>query len=90
MTFKLQWNVAHIYSQLAHHLEAKPAEQNPRSGLTRANCQERGVKVLRQALEWEPAKERKGLWREYIAGDTLLDPLRGHPGFDRARREYGK
>jgi hypothetical protein len=48
------------------------------------------LELLRNALERVPAEDRKAFWRQYIAADALLDPLRGTPGFDRLAREYGK
>jgi tetratricopeptide (TPR) repeat protein len=89
-TFRLLWNTAHVYSQLAKYLGGRAEERNPRTGWTKARCQEQAVKLLRDALESVPAEEQKSRWRDYIREDVYLDPIRGTAGFERLEREYGK
>ena len=52
--------------------------------------QDQAVQLLRRALGRLTLSKRARFWQEYISGDALLDPLRGHPGFDRLDREYGR
>ena len=45
---------------------------------------------LRRALERVPVPERPGFWRQYVASDGLLNPLRGSETFSGLERAYGK
>ena len=50
----------------------------------KVNYQDKAVEVLFRAVELERAPERAAaFWNDYIAPDSLLDPLRGSAGFQR-------
>jgi tetratricopeptide (TPR) repeat protein len=87
---RLFWNTAHVYAQMMSRLAVEPGAQNARIGLTKARCFDRALEMLRRALDQVPAGERARFWRQYVAKDALLNPIRGTPGFDRLEREYGQ
>jgi len=89
-TPRLLWNIAHIYSQLAGHVAAGPGAQTARSRTRLARYKEQGLEMLRRALDRVPAPEQRDFWRQFVAPDALLNPLRDTPGFERLEREYGK
>lgn len=89
-TARLLWNTAHIYAQLLGRLVAEPSAQNPRIGLTRDYCHDQALSLLRRALERVPHAERTAFWRQYVAADALLNPVRGSPGFEKLERTYAK
>ena len=89
-TPRLLWNIAHVHAQLVSVLAADAATHNGWARVTRARCLEDGIDLLRRALEPMSAPERVDFWRQYIAPDLLLNPLRGSPGFDRLERRFSK
>jgi tetratricopeptide (TPR) repeat protein/predicted Ser/Thr protein kinase len=57
---------------------------------TLAACwRSRAVATLRQALARVPAEGRPRYWRENVAPDPALDPIRPSPEFQELIREYG-
>ena len=80
----LLWEAAHVYAQLA----ADAALPNSRPLRSRASYQEEGVELLWQALERVKKDERKKFWQDRIEMNSLLNPLRGSPAFDRLEREW--
>lgn len=89
-TPRLLWNTAHVYAQLVSHPGIEPRASSAWAAATRERYQDQALEVLRRALERVPAGKRAAFWRRYVASDALLNPLRGHAGFDRLEREYGK
>ena len=88
-TPRLLWNIAHVYAQLVSHVDANPLAHNDRTGVTRALYKDLALEMLRKALGRLSETERAGFWRQYVAPDTLLNPLRGTPGFEELERKYG-
>jgi tetratricopeptide (TPR) repeat protein len=80
------WEAAHVFAQLA----ADAAMPKSKPVRTRISYQEEGVDLLRQSLERVPKDKLKKFWDERIDKNSLLDPLRNSPGFDRLERDYGK
>jgi serine/threonine protein kinase/tetratricopeptide (TPR) repeat protein len=54
-----------------------------------ARYQARSVEVLRRALALVPRDGRRNFWREKMAPDSALDPVRQSPAFAELAREYG-
>lgn len=81
---QLLWEIAHVYA----HLAADAALLKSKTVLSRENYQEAGVNLLHQALVIVPKDKRKKFWHDRIELNSLLDPLRGSPAFDRLEREW--
>jgi serine/threonine protein kinase/tetratricopeptide (TPR) repeat protein len=52
--------------------------------------QDRAVQLLREALEQVPATRRAAFWRENIAAERALDPIRRSDGMRRLELQYGQ
>jgi tetratricopeptide (TPR) repeat protein len=82
------YNAARTYAQAALTAEADPALQNPRGRETRRQYQERGMSLLREALEAVPVGERPSFWSRYVQRDTALNPVRRTPSFLQLAESY--
>lgn len=87
-TFRLLWNIAHIYAQLIVHLDSQPGAQTIRASLARTALQDKGLEMLRGAFEKVPAQERSYYWQTYITSDGLLNSLRIRAEFKELERKY--
>jgi tetratricopeptide (TPR) repeat protein/tRNA A-37 threonylcarbamoyl transferase component Bud32 len=73
---------AHVYAQVAAALARSRSADG--SGLAAPlACKDHALKLLRQALDLNPAEERAAFWRDYIQPDPWLKPLRDTDSYDR-------
>jgi tetratricopeptide (TPR) repeat protein len=86
-TVLLLVNVAHIYAQLAGHVDVK----DPRNWTGRALNQEDALRLLRQAVNLTPAPERAKFWQETVRKDLdLRRRLHSHPDFAQLDNAYSR
>ncbi|MCE9533837.1 MAG: protein kinase [Planctomycetes bacterium] len=85
-TFRTLWTTAHIFAQLA----AESGSPGSRTGTIRTRYQEKAVDLLRRAMERVPATERHAYWKQVIAPDALLNPIRELTSFENLERAYAK
>jgi eukaryotic-like serine/threonine-protein kinase len=83
---RLWHGAARIYAQAAAQ---RRAESGQLTSSAQLQYQERAVALLRTALQFVPADERKAYWREQVMKDTALEPLRGIPAFVELAAFYG-
>ena len=81
------YNAACVYAQAAGRAATdRRAGDNPPAA---SRYDARGLELLRAALELKPPGDRASFWRDVVARDAALDPLRRLEGFDRLRIEFG-
>ena len=85
--FRLYWNAAHVYAQLAAELERPGTPPAQRAFLPK--YQATAVELLREGFKCAKG-DHAARWREFIAQDGLLDPIRGTPEFKQLERDYAK
>ena len=78
-TPRLLWNTAHVYAQLVSQVDTDSGVKNDRVRSLRARYLFRALEMLGSALEMVPRAEQAAFWRQYVAPDSLLDPLRDRP-----------
>jgi tetratricopeptide (TPR) repeat protein len=80
-------NLAHIYAQLAGHVDVK----DPRNWTGRALNQENALRLLRRAVNLTPAPERAKFWQETVRKDgDLRRRLHSHPDFAQLDNAYSR
>jgi serine/threonine protein kinase/tetratricopeptide (TPR) repeat protein len=79
---RLMWAAARIYALACGRLND--------SALVRARYQERGFELLRGAIELTPSDERTAFWRDYVAKDPVLNPLRRERSFAQLDAEFSR
>lgn len=81
-------SAARIYARAFGRLSAEgPPADRPALEL-RLGYQEQAVRLLRQALDVLPARERPAFWKDAIAGDPALAPIRQAADYQRMERSY--
>jgi tetratricopeptide (TPR) repeat protein len=80
-------NVACIFALAVGRVEADTAA--PDRAALAARWRSRAIATLRQALARVPSGERSLFWREKVAPDPALDPIRRSPQFQELIREHG-
>jgi serine/threonine protein kinase/predicted Zn-dependent protease len=78
---RLAYNLARVYAQAAGRSEAGPL---------RLTYQAQAVQLVRAALDRTPAAERLPFWRDIVAMDRALDPIRRSLDFMRLAAAYAR
>jgi tetratricopeptide (TPR) repeat protein len=78
---RLSYNAARVYAQAAVAVAADP--RGAEAAELRQRYEDRGVRLLAEALGQVPAGQRPGFWRNNVVPDRALVPLRRSPAFDR-------
>jgi tetratricopeptide (TPR) repeat protein len=88
---RLLCNAARVFAQAAGRIDAERGRSARPVLEERSVYQDRAVRLLRQALELQPAGERRAFWRKIIIPDRALDPIRGPgSGYRELEAEYGR
>ncbi|HEX8200508.1 MAG TPA: tetratricopeptide repeat protein, partial [Isosphaeraceae bacterium] len=82
------YNAACVLAQAAGAARANGDAED--HGAQAARSGDRGLALIRQALDLKPPGQRSAFWRDVIARDPALDPIRRLEGFARLEAEYGQ
>jgi tetratricopeptide (TPR) repeat protein/predicted Ser/Thr protein kinase len=85
---RLCYDAARIYAQAVKKVSDNPRQLNSR--LMASNYQGRALRLIRQSLELRPDKERGPFWRDTIAQDPALSPIRASTDFLRLASYYSQ
>jgi tetratricopeptide (TPR) repeat protein/tRNA A-37 threonylcarbamoyl transferase component Bud32 len=84
----LLYNAACVYAQAAGKAQADRGVGDHQALTERYG--QRSLELIRKALDRKPAVGRAPYWREVIAPDLALNPIRRLDGFVRLEAEYGR
>jgi tetratricopeptide (TPR) repeat protein len=82
------YNAACVYAQAAGRA---PADGHARDdGPPADRSADRALELIRAALERKPLGARAAFWRDVVARDPALDPIRQRGGYARLETEFGR
>jgi len=84
------YNAARTLAQAAGRAAADPALAPRQARETSTRYEERALELIRAALESRPIDQREAFWREHVANDSALNPIRRGEGFARLQAKYSR
>jgi hypothetical protein len=84
----MYFNVARVYAQAVASLESEPPTDRWTANFLREKWQDRGLQLLAQALDMQPAAQAAHFWQSVIDTDKALNPLRPRSGFRQLAARY--
>jgi tetratricopeptide (TPR) repeat protein len=87
---RLLYNAARVYAVAVGRLDTDLSLDARAATVLRGRWQERGVQLLRQALEEQKPGDGARFWRSVIQADVRLNPLRRTAGFRQLADRYAR
>jgi serine/threonine protein kinase/Tfp pilus assembly protein PilF len=87
---RLLYNAARVYAVAVARLETDPGREARAAAHLGPRWQERGVQLLRQALDGQAPGDGVRFWRTVIRADATLNALRRTAGFRQLAERYGQ